>query len=238
MRPPDPEPLGNGDDVFHDNVYSWYAWSAEIVQGPFGLRKAVDDLNIIGRKIKSLRTIGGAFNFNEYEEEVDEFGDVCGEQTDPLRTVLIDEPVVIFFEDGDRVEIDFSEGSSVRISMNCIPERIRHRVKSVNFDANRLFSCFIGQCIVGFEVLETETMPVFTGSYGMSFYPSETYIDQLNFLLENGVKISFEAYFDYGTLTALDKNGLVLPISREYWDAALFKSPDAGSDFAFNNQDL
>lgn len=114
--------------------------------------------------------------------------------------------------------------------MNCFPDEIRSRFPSMNFDANRLFSCFIGQHIIGVEVIETETMPTFTGSYGMGFYPSETYIDQLNFLLENGVKISFEAWIDYGTVSALDKDGRVLSISREDWNAAVFEDSDAHGD--------
>lgn len=212
-------------NLFQDNTFDWHWWAADIYQTPAELREAFEKLPLVGKHIVDMCSIGGAHNMYGYDLAwklqiqaersgvAERFGaDPCfyydPEFTIP-RKVQIDEPFVIVFDDGNRLEIDFSEGSSVSLSMNYIPADIlpcRGRLIDRDFDAKKYFSPCIGKKLLGFYVKTTSERPDFTGSYGISLDENATeYIMYFDLLLEN-MKIRFEAYLDYGKITLLNEN--------------------------------
>lgn len=219
----------NGNDLFEDNTYSWHTWSAEILQAPEEVYARFEQLNLLNKRISKIRAVGLGYNLRDNYLEDDSEEDYGIDDTDCSApgmeglphscertipcTVEIDEPIILIFEDGDRLEIDFSEGSSIRIGTNSIPIDIKPGVNQNNFDATQFFSCCVGQPIVGFEVKNTAKLPIFTGSYGMRLAALPEYIDSVWLVLENSTKLKFEAWIDYGAVSATDENGAPLEIS-------------------------
>lgn len=206
----------NGNDVFENNIYSWHAWSAEILQAPEEVYACFAKLNLFNKKIAEIRAIGYGYNLRDdyFQGDDDDANYSSDEKTIPCQ-VEIDQPILIVFEDGDRLEMDFSEGGSIRISKNCIPVDIATSVNYNNFDANKFFSCCIAQRLVKLDVKRTTRCPVFTGSYGMRLADLEEYIESVWLTLSNGIKLKFEARDDYGVVTATDKTAVPLEINLD-----------------------
>ena len=198
------------------------------MQAPDEVYACFEQLNLFNKKISKIRAIGLGYNLREdyleddYEDDdLNETGSSVSERTKQglpnektiPRSVVIDEPIIIFFEDGERLEIDFSEGSSIRISKNSIPIDIKPGTNENNFDATQFFSCSIGQAIVGIEVKSTTQPPPFTGSYGMQLADLPEYIESVCLVLSNATKLEFEAWVDYGLVTATDEGGEPLEIN-------------------------
>jgi hypothetical protein len=194
---------GPGNDIFENDIFDWYSWSADILQSPEEARNRFNSLNLRGKIISDITSVGYAYNLEEYR-----LAENCH------RFAEIDHPMVISFDDGDRLEIEFSEGSSVRISKNCLPKGIKPSIIFKNFDAARLFSPCLGQELVDIEVTTTDTYPEFTGSFGMTLDEEKSdYIETVILLLSHGLKLKFEAFYDYGWVTATDEMGAPLKIN-------------------------
>ena len=126
-----------GENIFEDNVFDWYSWASEIIQTPAQLREAFDNLNLVGKRIIDIFSVGGAHNLaGDYVDELlyreakksgepERYGADINFYYNPdftiPRWVQIDDPFIVLFEDGDQLEVDFSEGSSVVLNINSIP---------------------------------------------------------------------------------------------------------------------
>lgn len=219
----------NGTNVFENNEFSWHSWSADVLQTPQEVYDAFDLLGVTGKKIVSIRAIGLGYNLGEELIEdyilskTSESGQECpvydstNWHTLPLsypRYARLDEPLLIVFDDGSRLEIDFSEGSSVRLSKNSIPVDIKPGTNANNFDAAKLFSCCIGANIVAVHVESSEELPIFTGSYGMSISDKQLkYIERIDLQLTSGVQLQLSAFCDYCEIVATDATGKMLEIN-------------------------
>ena len=189
----------NGNDVFKDNKFDWYSWSADVLQSPAELRETFDKLNLIGKRIVDLFAVGEAF------KEI-------GKEIVYIETYHL---YILVFDDGDRCEIFFSETSSVRMSMNCFPKNLEDIKPLPDMDnGDRFISPCVGNRIIDMDIGILNTYPYleFTESYGM-YLPSdlEGYILYFDLLLDNGLKIRFAAYFDNGDVYILDNLG------NSYW---------------------
>ena len=212
----------NGNDIFEDNTYSWHAWSAEILQAPAEVYDRFAQMNLFNKKIAKIRAIGFGYNlrYDYFEDDFENDPDPTDINSSPSertlpRVVEIDEPLIIVFEDGERLEIDFSEGSSIRISQNSIPVDIKPDTNDNNFDATQFFSCCIGQSIVRIEVKSTTITPTFTGSLGIPLAELDEYIDSVWLVLSNATRLKFNAWIDYGVVSATDENGIPLDINLD-----------------------
>lgn len=187
----------NGNDVFKDNKFDWYSWSADVLQTPRELREAFDKLNLIGKRVVDLLAIGGAFD--------------CGSGTTGIVYIESWQPFILVFDDGDRLEIDFSEMSSVRMSMNCFPPDLVDIEPLPDMDSGEPFiSPCVGGRIVGLDIGVWYKYPSleFTGSYCITLNQNqENYIGYFKLLLDNGMKIWFEACFDNGHVYIFDNRG-------------------------------
>lgn len=207
-----------GNNQFENNTFSWEAWSADILQKPEEVRAVFNQLNIIGKKIVNIKPVGYGYNFLcDYVSEL-------SEDKPCYRHVQVDEPLIIIFADGDQLEIEFSEGTSVRISKNCIPLDIEAGVQPPNYDARQLFSNCIGQLLTGLEVKATDHYPLFTGSRGITLNDDQKeFIEAVSLVFSNSTKLYFEPFADYGWITAVDENDNPLEISLDALKALIVR---------------
>lgn len=187
-------------------------WNVDLIQEPNALMKKIKSFKLKGRKIKSIRIVGLCYGLiDSLEEEIyiktnsQEESDIQNfkDEYEFNRIIEIDEPIIIEFEDGDRFEIDFSEGSTLKIGLNSLPYDIEPGININNLDGNVIFSNCIGQKIIGTQVDvqdEFELTYEFTGSSG-SELPSdrqEYFISAFRIYLDNQLSICFKSWYDYG----------------------------------------
>jgi len=198
----------NGNDVFEDNIYNWSSWSADVLQSVGEVQELFKQLNLIGKKISSLRSLGinydSPFPADDFEYD-DEYSDEDYDSLYDCRAE-IDKPFIISFADGDRLEIDFQFTSSLRMSKNSFPLDIRATgTGPANFDASKLFTGCLGETIVSLETEATDTTDIW--AYGKLEEGRDDYIEAINLVLSSGKKLRFSTDFDYGIVTLLDENG-------------------------------
>lgn len=208
----------NGNNQFTNNVFSWEAWSADVLQKPEEVCAVFDQLNLTGKKIVDIKPVGYGYNFLcDYVSEL-------SEDKPCYRHVEVDEPLFIVFADGDRMEIEFSEGSSIRISKNCIPLNIESGLQPPNYDAKQLFSNCVGQLLTGLEVKVINRSPGCTGSHGIELNNRQRkFIEAVSLVFSNSTKLYFEPFADYGWITAVDKNDTPLEISLDAFKALIVR---------------
>ncbi len=224
-----------GKNQFKNNTFSFWEWSAPILQTHDEVVNKFHELQLEGRVVKNVYCIGMAYNWRE-----DDIGDVIyneldsmtPEQRDALpnfraflpegvyiyRWAVIDEPFLIEFEDGDILAIDYSEGSSVRMELNTIPKTLGAGINYPNFHPNALFDDIIGREIVSVEIMTSLTEPIFTGSHGLSLNEQSSYISGFSILYKTTDcfhphnSLFFTSHYDYGVVEIKDHNGLTMRI--------------------------
>lgn len=157
-------------DNFSKGEFSWREWSAPEFTSAAELREYLDSLNLVGRKIKELKMIGYSYMhtrdwveesaYCHYKSLLDDKSEIARlsdyDNIDPDllydRYAQIDEPLLIRFEDEDRLEIICPVEGKTQVSMNHIPWWIDAGTNLPNEDANILFSDCIGQTIAKVEV--------------------------------------------------------------------------------------
>lgn len=165
--------LSNGNNLFKDNKFDFWTWSAPILQTPEAVVQKVHELKLLGRIIKDIRAIGHFYDIEHSDCYQDIFEAIQQGDDKSLATlefpcyITIDEPLLIQFEDGDILGIDFSEGSSVRMELNTLPWDIRPGGNRRNFHANQMFKDILGREIGDVFVTSALNPPTFTGSHGM-----------------------------------------------------------------------
>lgn len=200
-----------GNNRFVNNRFSWHVWSADVFQTPDEVREAFRVLNIQGRIIVDIRAIGRAFNL--LEEDIDDYDNGILNMSPCWRCAEIDEPIIITLDNGDRIELLFSEGSSLRVSKNCLAPDIQSRIRN-NFFAAKLFSCCIGKRILKVEVEGTNKIPGFTGSHGLTLdEQQEQFISRVSLILQSGNKMVFQSDYDYGWIEVLNANNQRIKLS-------------------------
>lgn len=227
--------LSKGKNNFKNNVYSYWEWSAPILQTYDELISKINELKLEGRIVKNVYCIGMAYNWTD-DNIADSIYNTLESMTPEKRNALpnpkaflpegvylsrwaeIDEPFLIEFEDGDILAIDYSEGSSVRLEMNTIPENISFGTNSPTIHADKLFGDIIGKEIVSVEVTTSTTMPEFTGSHGLDLDEQPSYIVGLHILYDDKSccypqrSLSFNSWMDYGEVALKDHSGAMLKI--------------------------
>lgn len=219
--------LSNGDNQYKNNEFSFWTWSAPVLQTPEEVVEKVKELKLEGRVIKDVIAIGLGYNWGD--DDILCRVDHQHEQMHPVlkeritfeeapfspeislnRDATIDEPLLIVFEDGDVLGISFDEGSSVRMELNTIPVTIQPGINRKNFHANRLFGDLIGKTISEIVVNATSAEPEFTWSHGMDLAEQPFYISSIVFVCQNAEKqyerfgLRFQAWLDYGEVELLD----------------------------------
>ena len=189
----------NGNDVFPNDRFRPFAWSAPVYTTPEELRERLNSFKLTGRIIKSIRVLGPV-NIDNRDPE-----DLLLETKDDLmlrRHIENDEPIIIVFDNDEQFEVHFVDGSNVRCSMNCFPKSIRSSYEYENINGNVFFANLIGKTIVDTRICDYQAgWRENTGLYGEYDYHQESYIDSFYLLCrEPGgdlYSLHFSSYLDY-----------------------------------------
>ena len=143
--------LNSGKKDFKDFTFSAREWSAPTMVDPDEIRARLESLKLEGRKIMQMKLIGlSYFHVRDWieshaydvldqldEEERQRQSSYNNIAPDILfgRNAVIDEPLLIEFEDGNIFEIETPQQPEFRFSMNCIPWWIDAGTNLPNLDA-------------------------------------------------------------------------------------------------------
>ena len=241
----------DGKNAFPNNQFSFWEWSAPVLQTPEEVVRKTHELRIVGRVVKDIVAIGLGYNWtlDEIEESVynamERMHPTLKAQIPNPEDVLpkgvelpcfaeLDEPLLILFEDGDSLGISFDEGSCVRMELNSIPPSIEPGINRKNFHANRLFREMIGKTITSVEVTASTEHPDFAGSHGLVLEEQPCYISKVDIVFDAGLqyrpqqRLSFSPWWDYGWVEIIDSSGQTLGIPSEKvpWIVEGFISPE------------
>ena len=230
--------ISDGKNAFPDNRFSFWEWSAPVLQTPEEVIQKAHELRIAGRVVKDIVAIGLGYNWTL--DEIDESVYNAMERMHPMMRAQIpdpeavlpkgvdllcfaelDEPLLILFEDGDSLGISFDEGSCVRMELNSIPPSIGPGINRKNFHADRLFREMIGKRITAVEVTASTERPDFTGSNGLVLEEQPCYISKVDIVFDDDShyrpqkRLSFSAWWDYGWVEIVDHSGQTLGIPSE-----------------------
>lgn len=219
--------LSDGNNEFKDNTFHYWTWSAPIFQTAEEVTAFVHEQKLIGRVIKDIRAVSNGYNWH-YGYFSGIYKAICKEDRKALDSlefpcsVEIDDPLLIMFEDGDILGIDFSEGSSLRMGMNTLPWDIRPWLGDKNFHAGRLFGDILGSGIYDIVIASSIIQPTFTGSHGLDLAEQPSYLDSFSFVCQtqrgkggNLLNLKFNAMFDYGVVSLRDRSAPIsLPAAR------------------------
>lgn len=227
----------DGKNQFPGHFFSFWEWSAPILQTAEEVIQRFHELKLEGRVVKDIHAIGMGYNWTDYG--IDEaVYNAMEKMSQPDRAAIsnpdaflpegvelpcfaeIDEPLLIVFEDGDVLGITFDEGSCVRMALNTLPLTLEYGTNRKTFHANRLFRDMIGKEILGLEVTETTIFPAFTGSHGLWLEEQPGYVNTVSFVYSAGHfnkrhRLKFEAFYDYGWVELESYVGTPITISTK-----------------------
>lgn len=234
----------NGNNIFENNKMSWKNWSAPIMKKPQEIKEYIQKFNLVGRKIKRLKMVGLSYfltrdwieeaAYNSYTDDMDEderqrlseYNNISGD-LQFSRCSILDEPLLIEFEDGERFEIEFPQEAEVKCSMNCIPWNIEAGVNLPNVDANVLFSPCLEKIIEKVEVKTyiTDKEPLTSNLFDDKGTKYEL-LSEIVLWLEGGIGIACSGWIDYFSVICINSNNEVLPISFKELKPTLFNFED------------
>ena len=231
-----------GNNQFKDNMFDFWTWSAPILQTAEEVTAFVHEQKLIGRTIKDIQAVGYGYDwsydyFYNIIKAIYKKDRKALESMDFPCSIEIDEPLLILFEDGDILGIDYSDGSSIRMEMNTLPWDLRPGTNRKNFHADRLFRDILGSRISNIMIASSITQPEFTGSHGLELAEQTSYLDSVSFLCQKNRQVDnapdpllgfkFESWFDYGCVSLERKSGIVrLPATRLMDILAGYVSPE------------
>lgn len=227
--------LSSGTNQYPNHKFSFWEWSAPILQKPEEAVQKLKELHLEGRVVKDIIAVGMGYGWtadnilemrcpreHKYAFVEKFFSDAERLLASDFQfrcAATVDEPLLIVFEDGDVLGISFDEGSSVRMELNTIPVDIEPGINRKNFHANRLFQNLIGKTILKTWVTATSVEPDFTWSHGLDLEEQLFYIDCIKMIFQDREKmwnrntLQFSAWIDYGEIELRDRYDEVATIS-------------------------
>lgn len=223
-----------GNNVFDDNKFSFWKWSAPFIQHPAELRKYAVQLGITNKRIKSIILLSSVHSLSDLVRQAisNQLYDLYGEEKlidgveEKLdynmtfyRSIDSDDPVIIEFTDGDRLEFFYAGESTVRISKNSIPLTL---INECQFDPNVLFSGCLGRSISSIEIESKKTCPLYAFHYGDFLKGQTEFIESVILRLDNGEALKFSIYLDFSSIEMGGKNGEKIMIPFDELQTALY----------------
>ena len=225
-----------GKNIYPEHEFSFWEWSAPILQTPEEVMAKVHELGLVGRTVKDIRTIGMGYNWEKDDirdaihialnnmapvlrTQIPNPDDFLPDGVDISRWAEIDEPLLIAFEDGDILGISFDEGSCVRMELNTIPWNLPPGTNRKNFHANRLFADILGKKIMAVEVTATSDEPCFTGAHGLELNEQISYVNKVTLVFDRNSlfgpvqSLTFSAWWDYCHVELTNHNGCACTIA-------------------------
>ncbi len=203
--------------------FEFNEWNVPLIQEPNILMNKLKNLDVRGRKIVNIKCVGICYNLDEDDiedyvynyynkqgaknlHELSEYENIDG-KVPFSRFVEIDEPIIFYLDDGNRLEIEFSEASSIKLGKNSLPEDITFGINKPNANVNVVFSNCLNSEIIGFKVImEDELSADYTGSFGIPEPINQnSYISSFKICLNDGKSIEFNSFYDYGHVYVCDE---------------------------------
>ncbi len=236
----------NGKNKFPDNKFDNNEWSAPIMVDKAEIAAIIKSLNLEGRVIKDIRFVSHAYNLvrhwvedyvynrleNLSEEERQEKSEYHNIPLDLpfLRYAQLDEPLLIKFEDNDRLEIDAPQEPEFRLSLNCIPWDIEPGCNASNAEASVIFDSCIGKKIERVEVATymADKEPMFSCAFPND--EKRELVRSIILWLSDNTGICVEPFFDFVDVTLIGSNKLIVEIPFKQLKSALFNWEDLHDD--------
>ena len=232
----------DGDNQFDNGVYDERRWSAPVIQSPEELAGYLRAADIPGRRLTGVRCVGPAYNFTrewleslaftaamantDPEKAFPPLAEYLPEDTVFNRLLLTDKPVVLEFDTGDSLAVDFSRPAEVRMALNSIPAGVQMQPGCDNVDTAVLFSEVLGKHVLGLQIGRRRSLPEdWPQPSGEEWKEQETLIAFLLFQMEDGVGLAFEPFRDTGRVFVIDQEKKIHTISYGELKPAL--RPDA-----------
>lgn len=171
-----------GDNNFCGR-FDFYEWSAPYYEDSKEVYKALKTLEIEGKTLKSINTIGacdciGKYSLkNLYDTITDagvELGDLWWEKYEHINDVLVPwsiglcEPVQFVFDDNTTVEILPTEKGGARIGVNSIPIGLVDGLNKSDLNSNELFKEFLGLKLERIELMIKKKETHYINDYSIS----------------------------------------------------------------------
>lgn len=236
-----------GKDEFEDGYFSSEKWSSPTLVSPEKIRALLDSFHLRGRKVSCLKMIS-----TDYCHASDRIEEVAYQQQKELpeelrrrrsdyshipreilfeREAMIDEPLLIGFEDKDRFEIDALHAGKFRMSMNCIPWCVISRFGGSNVTADILFTPCIGQTVTDVEIntyLATKH-PLYGTAFQEPPFQREL-VSNITLWLDNDIGLRIGGWIDFCRVDCIDHNGKILEMRYEELKPALYNWEDLHTD--------
>ena len=120
------------------------------------------------------------------------------------RLLLVDHPIIIQFDTGDRLEVLFAHGGEVRVSINALPLSLEAANGARNVNLDLMFSEVIGQRISGIQVGRRKELPEdWEPPHGEDWKEQDALIAYILFETTGEAGLAFEPYKETGRVSAL-----------------------------------
>lgn len=210
------------------------------------IRELLTSYKLEGRTIKDIRFVSHAYNLTrealedyayshltllpeEERQKKSEYHNIDPNMLFP-RFASLDEPLLVWFDDNDHLEIDTPQEPEFRISMNCIPWWIEPGVNLSNAEAKVLFDLCIGKRISSVEVVtyKTKLDPMFNEEFNDG--EERELVASVIIWLEDEIGLSIGPRIDYMYVGIVNKNKDLVKIPFEVLKHALFNWEDIHDD--------
>ena len=218
-----------GSNNFVSGTFDENDWSAPIYQSTEEVRSILTNLMIAGRTIKSVYSVGPGYNYSK--EWLDNYALAANMKEKPekeyfppitecipdshifSRIVLIDKPIIIGFDTGDQLELEFNSISEIRISMNTLPSGIESNHQFHNIDLNTLFSEIIGTKIVGIQIGRRNDIPQdWKQPRGEEWKQQDSLVAYVLFQTDGIAGLALEPYKETGRAMLICRDRKIRPI--------------------------
>lgn len=218
-----------GSNKFPMGIFDDKDWSAPIYQSPEEVRSVLTDLMIAGRTISRIYSVGPGYNYSK--EWLDNFAIAANMRDKPdneyfppisecipdkqkfSRIVLVDKPIIIGFDTGDQLELEFNSISEIRISMNTLPYNIESNHQFHNVDLNILFSEVLGKQIQGIQIGRRKDIPVgWKSPQGEEWKNQNSLLAYVLFQTNGEAGFAMEPYKETGRAMLIGRDRKIRPI--------------------------
>lgn len=236
----------NGKNRFN-GVYDRNEWSAPYMVSYEEIKQRIDGFKLIGRKIKDIRAIGMSYIhrrddiedrvYNWFDrlglaedecKEKSEYENICADM-EMERSLEIDEPLLIKFDNDDVFEIVTEQAPEYRMNMNTIPWWITEEVNYPNVEANIIFSNCIGQSIVEIavnkKIVEEDDLLSYHGvKKGIEL------VFEIILWLSNGDGLCISPWGDFCEIYCIKRNRTFVKMKMSDFKMALYNWEDIHDD--------
>lgn len=208
-----------GNKKSEDKFFTPSEWHALTLKTSEEIRRQIDFFKLEGRKVKRIKMIGRSYIhtgvyiadyvhgvIKQYEGEERQNQSLWGKIDSEIkfrREALIDQPLMVEFDNGETFEIDTPQVPNFCMTMNGIPWEIKCEC---NVDADILFAPCIGKRIVNVEARTYRSdKDVMTGCFFNEDHSEYKLVSDLVLWFDNGYGLSIGGHLDFCGVSCIDR---------------------------------